>query len=223
MRTKVLRKLRTDKFRERPVAAGRDDGMLVIGEPKADPARYAELPAARREAQAVAQVLPGARLLDQPDALQAVNALLEQPLRIVHISGHGEFREDGTGGVVLSNDTVLGPGEIEAMRLVPELVFVNCCFIGQIHPDPEVPRNALGARAEVRRRRRRGVDPHRRALRGRRRLGGRGHAGETFAPRFYQRLLDGDRFIDAVGAARRPPGRPTRRQHLGRVPVLRRS
>src|SRR4029450_10720056 len=34
------------------------------------------------------------------------------------------------GGVVLSNDTFLGAAEIKAMRVVPELVFVNCCHLG---------------------------------------------------------------------------------------------
>ncbi|MGL6111615.1 MAG: DUF7379 domain-containing protein, partial [Rubrivivax sp.] len=100
VRTRVLRKLRTQEFRSQPVGAGREDAVLVIGEPQCDPARFAELPAAREEAQEVAKVL-GAQLLLQPNALQVINALLAKPLRIVHIAGHGEFRDDGTGGVVL--------------------------------------------------------------------------------------------------------------------------
>ena len=40
------------------------------------------------------------------------------------------MRDGGTGGVVLSNGTFLGPAEIRAMRVVPELVFVNCCHLG---------------------------------------------------------------------------------------------
>src|SRR4029453_14946037 len=63
--------------------------------------------------------------------------------RIVHISGHGEpparlgadpttcddpEQEDGDPrGVVLSDCSFLGPREIENMRVVPELVFVNSC------------------------------------------------------------------------------------------------
>jgi hypothetical protein len=39
--------------------------------------------------------------------------------------------KDGTaGGVVLSNGAFLGPAEIKAMRVVPELVFINCCHLG---------------------------------------------------------------------------------------------
>jgi len=203
VRTQVLRKLMTDEFRDRPVAAGRDGGVLVIGEPQVDPKRFAELPAARREAQAVAKALSVQPLLG-PDALQAVNAVLSGPLRIVHIAGHGEFREDGSGGVVLSNDTVLGPSEIEAMREVPELVFVNCCFIGQIHPDPAIRTDGLGA---LRTRFAAGVAEQLIRI-GVRCVVAAGWAVEDepamrFATRFYERLLAGDRFIDAVGAARR--------------------
>lgn len=201
VRTQVLRKLRTEDYRAQPVGAGREGGVLVIGEPKADPERFAELPGARREASEVAQAL-GATPLLGPDALQAVNALLAGPLRIVHVSGHGEIREGG-GGVVLSDDTVLGPNEIRAMRHVPELVFVNCCFIGQIHPKPDVPRNALGARrAEFAA----GVAAELIKI-GVRCVVAAGWAVEDepamlFARRFYRRLLDGARFVDAVGDAR---------------------
>ena len=47
-------------------------------------------------------------------------------------------------------------------------------------------------------------------------------AASIFATSFYKALLGGDRFIDAVAAARERRAR-TRRQHLGGVPVLRRS
>jgi hypothetical protein len=121
----------------------------------------------------------------------------------VHISGHGEHRDDGTGGVILSNDTVLGPSEIGAMRSVPELVFLNCCFIGQIHADPNVQRNALGSK-----RARFAASIAEQLIRdGVRCVVAAGWAVEDgpamlFAVCFYQRLLAGDRFIDAVGAAR---------------------
>ena len=60
-----------------------------------------------------------------------ISALLARDWRIVHISGHGEPpSEDGNPrGVVLSHDNFLGPREIRSMRTVPELVFVNCCYL----------------------------------------------------------------------------------------------
>jgi len=200
VRTRLLRKLRTQEFRSQPVGAGREDAVLVVGEPQCDKTRFSELPAARDEALEVAKVL-GTQALIDADALQVVNALLAKPLRIVHIAGHGELRRDGkgnvTGGVVLSNDTLLGSSEVRAMRTVPELVFINCCFIGSIggRPGADRPRFASSVAEQLIRE-------------GVRCVVAAGWAVEDvpakrFASAFYQRLLAGDRFIDAVGAARR--------------------
>lgn len=201
VRTRLLRKLRTQEFRSQPVGAGRDDAVLVIGEPQADPARFGPLPAARAEAQEVAKVLgPKTQLLLGPDALQVVNALLAKPLRIVHVAGHGEFRADGIGGVVLSNDSLLGPAEVRAMRTVPELVFINCCFVGRIQGaggglGAERARFAAGVAEQLIREGVRCVVAAGWAV--------EDDPAKRFAAAFYARLLAGERFIDAVGAARR--------------------
>ncbi len=202
VRTKMLRKLRTVEFRENPVGARAEGGALVIGEPQCDPKSFAPLPAARAEAEAVAQALQSGPPLLGPDALATVNALLDQPWRIVHIAGHGEIRDD-YGGVVLSNETLLGPNEINAMRVVPELVFVNCCHIGQIGANPAVRRNGLGP---LRSKFAAGVAEQLIRI-GVRCVVAAGWAVEdkpaqVFAETFYRRVRDGDRFIDAVGAAR---------------------
>ena len=150
----------------------------------------------------MAQALAATPLIN-PDALAVVNALLAAPLRIVHIAGHGEHHDDGSGGVVLSNGTVLGPREIGAMRCVPELVFVNCCFLGQMSGNEQLQRNPLGAdRARFA-----ASVAEQLICDGVRCVVAAGWAVEDvpamkFAARFYQRLLCGDRFIDAVGAAR---------------------
>ena len=158
--------------------AGRDGGVLVIGEPLCDP------PALRRTArrapggEAVAQAL-GAPALIAPDALQAVNALLAQPLRIVHISGHGEHRDDGSRrcGAVQRHRARPARDRRDAQRArtgVHQLLLHR--------PDPPRPRRAAQragrcARA-LRRQRGRAADPHRRALRRRRRLGRGGRPGD---------------------------------------------
>ena len=133
IRCQLLRKLRTEQFREQVQDAGREDNVLVVGEPlTAD--GYARLPGAAAEARAVAQALRSdggiaaqqlTALLERDDASSVVNALYARRYRIVHIAGHGEPGMDG--GVVLSGGTFLGPKEIRNMRTVPELVFVNCC------------------------------------------------------------------------------------------------
>jgi tetratricopeptide (TPR) repeat protein len=202
VRAKVLRKLRTTTFREHPVDVGKAGAVLVIGEPETDPKDYAELPNAREEAEMVGQVLKTAPILN-PNALATINALLEKRYRVIHIAGHGKYDDNGAGGVVLSNGTVLGPREIKAMRTVPELVFVNCCYLGIIRPDTKQKRNTLG---EDRVRFAAGV-AEQLIQNGVRCVVAAGWAVEdepakVFATCFYERLLRGDRFIDAVGDAR---------------------
>lgn len=208
VRSKLVRKLRIDNFRAKPRDASVEDSVLVIGEPLADPARYPRLEGARREAIAVASQLtapgrgiPAQRVLalvDQADAQTIINALFERPYRIVHIAGHGEAGE--ASGVVLSGEGVyLGSAEIEAMRVVPELVFLNCCHLASRQPTIAMPpydrsrfaANVAEALIRV----------------GVRCVVAAGWAVEDdpaaeFASRFYETLLAGGRFIDAVGDAR---------------------
>jgi CHAT domain-containing protein len=145
IRTRLLRKLRQEHFRQQVQDAQPDDAVLVVGEPKVNPKLYAALPGARSEALAVRDLLVGhgglgservIALVQDNDASQIINALFERRYRIVHIAGHGEPVKRSAkaevlaaGGVVLSDDTYLGPNEIRSMRTVPELVFVNCCHL----------------------------------------------------------------------------------------------
>jgi hypothetical protein len=105
IRAKLLRKLRTADFRLQPPDASAEDQILIIGEPKCDPNLYPPLPAARREAQAVFDLLtePGGVKSELvvgliasggpqsgPDACQVTTTLITDGWRIVHIAGHGE-------------------------------------------------------------------------------------------------------------------------------------
>jgi hypothetical protein len=91
--------------------------------------------------------------------------------------------------------------EVQQMTVVPELVFINCCFLGRIEGEPPVPpgehRNlfaaslaasfiGMGVRAVV--------------------AAGwavNDQAAEAFASRFYDCLLGGSSFGESVSAARR--------------------
>ena len=234
IRTKLLRKLRMVDFRQRVQDANADPHVLIIGEPKCDNPDLPRLPAARQEAREVAALFtaeksptgivkqlicgPGPRDIG-PDARTIVNALLERDWRIIHIAGHGEPPDapseaaNASGvvpvnldprGVVLSSGTYLGPREIATMPVVPELVFVNCCFtaVGDAErvlesPDPahhDHARFAAGVAHELIR------------------IGVRcviaagweveDEPAMTFAKTFYCQLLQGARFMDAVAAAR---------------------
>lgn len=208
IRSKLIRKMRQEQFRTnlRPASVG--DKVLIIGDPKTASPLYPSLPGARREAIAVAQTLtrPGSGLgadqvtlrADENDAQAILIALLKDPYRIVHIAGHGE--PGPQGGVVLSADnTYLGVNEISAMRSIPDLVFLNSCH------------TAAGDVAAI-------LQPYDRAQFAANvaesliRIGVRcvvaagwavtDDAAETFATAFYVALLNGSRFIEAVGIAR---------------------
>jgi tetratricopeptide (TPR) repeat protein len=202
VRTRMLRKLRTSEFRDRPLDARRGDGALVIGEPKTDRSRYPALPGARDEARAVAEILGVEAKLDL-DALAVVNAVLDAPSRILHVAGHGDILEDGTGGVVLSSGTVFGPREIESLRGVPELAFINCCFLGQIEPGSAQTRSQLGER-----RPKFAANVAEQLIRiGVRCVIAAGWAvddgpAKLFATSFYQALTEKRTFAEAVGNAR---------------------
>ena len=211
----LLRKLelREDAFRAIPRDARAEDAVLIIGEPKIDDAHYPPLPGARAEAEAVQQIFDtharsagGSTLLLQSRFDVIINTLMRQPWRIVHVAGHGEpVRQDRdglqSGGVVLSDKVYLGPCEIAALDVVPELVFVNCCHLGghEATDTLVLPEDTAGFAAGV-------AD----ALIG---LGVRcviaaGWAvdddpAEVFARAFYGALLNGRPFVDAVTEARR--------------------
>ncbi len=209
IRSKLLRKLRTEEFRAQVSDASADDSVLVIGEPLCDRTLYAPLPGARAEALAVvAQLTSGADGIQadrvralvsgEDDARTIINALFERPYRVVHVAGHGVF--GSKGGVVLSGKTFLGAAEIKAMRTVPELVFLNCCHLAgrdasrtlqQPYDRASFAANIAQALIEV----------------GVRCVIAAGWAvedgpAEKFATTFYAVLLRGERFIDAVAAAR---------------------
>ncbi len=208
IRSKLLRKLRTNEFRAQVSDANADGAILVIGEPLMDDPNYPALPGARAEAIAVATRLTSgpagvdaarvrALTSGNDDARNIINALFEGSYRIVHVAGHGA--PGAKGGVVLSGGTYLGAAEVRAMRVVPELVFLNCCHLGALDAKSDATRydraefaaTIAEALIEV----------------GVRCVIAAGWAvedkpAELFATTFYDALLSGSRFIDAVAAAR---------------------
>ncbi len=235
LRTKLLRRLRTEEFREQVQDANSDGHVLIIGEPRCDDPAFPRLPAARAEAQQIAQLFAtrgtlGAGKLKPlicgpaatdvgPDARTVVNALLERDWRIIHIAGHGvpavskaeaaraassDVMAGDPRGVVLSNGTYLGRREIGKMPVVPQLVFVNCCWTGVGDSDQllHYHSRSRGERAQFAA----GVAEELIAI-GVRCVVVAGWAVEdvpamTFSTNFYQGLLDGKRFIDCVHEAR---------------------
>ncbi|HEY8927512.1 MAG TPA: CHAT domain-containing protein, partial [Polyangia bacterium] len=198
IRTRLIRKLRSQTFRENPTPAGVRAEVLVFGDPDCDRDRFPVLEGARREARMVASVLGSGKPIIEASARVMISALLDRPYSIIHIAGHG--REDG-GGVVMSAGLVLGADLVAKMRRVPDLVFVNCCHSARQTLGSGLDRDVPGrpARAAT-------------VASGLIRLGVRcviatgwavdDDAAERFAQIFYQGLKDGRSFIEATSQAR---------------------
>jgi len=193
---------------ERPqVLRSPSDTALVIGNPHLSDPRLPSLEGAKEEAVKVAELLAKedgwkVELLTEEAAtpVAVLTALHEQPWRVLHMAAHGvfEYGEEKVSGLVLDDGTFFTAADADQLRYVPELVFINCCHLGQTRGDAKrhvafhrLAANLatqfikMGARAVVAA----GweVDDA---------------AATTFATRFYERMLGGELYGDAVLGAR---------------------
>ena len=138
----MIRQLLVDARREQVLRAS-TPAALVIGNPIVRDPQFANLPGAAEEAEGVAAQLTQAgyqvRALTGEAAhpTAVLSALHEQPWRLVHLAAHGVFEYAVTpegskvSGLVLDDGVFLTPAEAEQMRYVPDVVFINCCHLGQ--------------------------------------------------------------------------------------------
>ncbi len=163
-RTAVVRQLASSRFRPR-VRATQQKLAYVVGNPSTEgfyPAFGAPpragltaldpLSGAEAEARTVADLLQSqgytvTEALSGARALDVVNKLFARPYRVLHISAHGVYRvgegESARSGVVLSDGLLLTAAEIGALETVPDLVFLNCCYLGQTDNSPSTAYNRL--------------------------------------------------------------------------------
>jgi hypothetical protein len=221
----LLRQLEAQVFRT-AVRGTSDMSALVIGDPVSS---LAELKGAQAEARAVALALgPLFKVTDRirPSSQQVIAALFERPFRVLHLAGHGVYRYapaasvrcESCGrqlgneteqrkpptvtGMIIGDGVYLTPGEVAQMRAVPDLVFINCCHLGQMdaNKEPATPQERafpqlaanlatefirMGVRAVV--------------------AAGwevQDALATTFATTFYEQMLSGAPFGEAVKAAR---------------------
>jgi tetratricopeptide (TPR) repeat protein/pimeloyl-ACP methyl ester carboxylesterase len=139
----LVRQLQTSSYRPQ-IGARAGTSAYVVGDPKVS-APYPQLDGAASEADAVYGILKTKfdvkPPVAQPTALQVLAGLYEKLYRIVHVAGHGQYEPPLTpegkarSGVVLDNGVFLTAVEVGQMQQVPELVFLNCCYIGQTGPE----------------------------------------------------------------------------------------
>jgi pimeloyl-ACP methyl ester carboxylesterase len=103
-----------------------------------------DLPNGQAEAEAIVNLLTGMGydvglpiIGNDRTASDVLAALYRQPYRILHISAHGVYNQRHRdkrlrSGIVLSDGMLITAAEINAMEMVPELVFLSCCHLGQV-------------------------------------------------------------------------------------------
>jgi tetratricopeptide (TPR) repeat protein len=147
----------------------RNGRALVVGDTEAGDG-FPPLPGAVAEASLVAERLnrggfDAGQPLIRRRSIDIVIALTNHDYQIAHLAGHGvvahPVRDPSTGepvkdpitgterlstGMLLGDGIVLGAEEIQALPCVPELVFLNCCYLGaNREPPPGGPRHTLAA------------------------------------------------------------------------------
>lgn len=143
----MVRQLATQEYRLR-INAVTKDKALVIGDPNLH-GFINQLPGAKQEAEMIDGMLSNNGFSTNAvifgDAHKIIRQLLQDDYKIIHLAGHGIFeeikeengKEKIKAGMVIGKDIYLSTREIKQMSTVPELVFVNCCFLGQIQSNAE--------------------------------------------------------------------------------------
>lgn len=220
----LIRQLKTPEFRPSPAHTTKLSA-LVIGTPNlSEWSNFSDLNGAREEAQKVSELLNvnGFQTIEYIDknADDILSGLHKDEWRVLHLAGHGvhDFdisKEDSKApgsldntikstdgnkkcisGMVIGKNTFLTPGDIEQMRWVPELVFINCCYLGKTQATTEKSYGTLAANLAVQF-----------IVMGVKAVVSAGwaiddEAGSVFAVSFYKNMLRGMTFGDAVKSAR---------------------
>ncbi len=225
----MVRQMAVPQFREKVLHGTALNALVIGDPTSHEPSgKFAPLPGAAAEAREVAQLIRHQEYRDvvelvegeaTPDAI--LTALYQQPYRIVHCAAHGvfefpleeEFAKPGAidskkdpytkpktvTGVVLGEGLFLTPAEIDQMRYVPELVFLNCCHLGQTKGSAEqsnIPFHQLASNL--------GTQLIRMGVRAVVAAGWAVDdlAAKTFAKKFYEEMFQNRTFGDAVRLAR---------------------
>jgi len=199
----MIRQLAT-KHDQREIKPVNNRRALVIGDPLLKKGGLRQLPEAEREAREVESVLQARQYdtaLSVRETFEEVVPLLYKDFRIIHIASHGVLRygPEGKTGILLSEDVVLSPAEFNQISSTPELVFINSCYMGKVEPEQEAyfqHKHELAANI--------GTQLIRNGVKAVVVAGWAVNdaAARLFATAFYEAMLDGAYFGEAVKQAR---------------------
>ncbi len=141
----MIRQLATADYRNQ-IKRSYANNALVIGDPFLD-GFVQQLPGAAEEAKQVSTIIGNndftVTLKINKDFAENIEAIFEQEYKMIHLAGHGYFKEGimdekcnkfipPEGGMVIGKGVFLTTKEINQMSQVPEFVFINCCFLGKV-------------------------------------------------------------------------------------------
>ena len=131
----MIRQMSTQDYRTR-INSVTVDNVLVIADPDLQ-GFIGQLPGAREEGALVNDLMLqegyDTRYIANGSAPEIIEALFSKDYKIIHLAGHGLFNEKTpeNSGMAIGKELFLSTREIVQMSTVPELVFVNCCYLGK--------------------------------------------------------------------------------------------
>ena len=132
----MIRQLATEQYRLR-INAVTADSALVIGDPDLQ-GFVTQLPGAKEEGEMVSELLQQHEFATTPlirrNSTEIIKALYSTDYKIIHLAGHGLFdaKDPLRSGMAIGKKEFLSTFHISQMSTVPELVFVNCCYLGKM-------------------------------------------------------------------------------------------
>ncbi|MEO8473604.1 MAG: CHAT domain-containing protein [Chryseolinea sp.] len=137
----MIRQLATQDYRVK-INAATSNKALVIADPDLS-GMISQLPGALKEGQSASSLFTSEGF-DTTTMLRStsgkiIEALFSADYKIIHLAGHGIYdpASPKRSGMVIGNNSFLSTREIKQMPTVPELVFVNCCYLGKINGGDE--------------------------------------------------------------------------------------
>lgn len=205
VRTGFIRQLHDAQYRPN-VLYTRKNNAFIVGDP-IYPSSFNPLPYAKKEAESIGKLLKekfdfSIESSINEKSANVIQKLMEQPYRIIHLAGHGDFDPNDVkrSGMILSDDVFLNPSVINSLPEVPELVFINCCYLGATQGKDEQlqKRNWNKMAANL------GTQFIRNGVKAVVAAGWAvdDNAAFDFAETFYQAMFNGDDFGSAVKRAR---------------------
>ncbi|MCH5599077.1 CHAT domain-containing protein [Niabella ginsengisoli] len=209
----MIRQLATSDYKiNNPV---KSNNVLIVGDPTLNGFTKAnQLQGAANEARFVHEKLKESKQLNIEGPVingssdEILTALFKQDYKILHLAGHGFFDENNpsASGMLIgkmkdSDDGMfLTPHHINQLPSTPEFVFINCCFLGRINPYAEAfSANRFKLAANI------GTQLIENGVKAVIVAGWEvdDSAALAFAETFYDRMLNGYNFGDAVLEARK--------------------